>query len=181
MSSTSLQSGKTSYSDDELVVFVGYASDAEEHARAIKSLEPALQNMLTGRNETVLHNFRIARVYLWGTDATPRVGGQSHINPYIERADIGVFVFAGRMGTTTWDELRSCCQRKPKMHVLAIFPAAPPEDVDLTDDKIASAWANLMAKRRELCSDWSDVDSQSVFPQNAYSCVNDLEKIVWSR
>lgn len=97
--------------EHQLLVFVGYANDAEQQARCVKSVQTELQTELNhrlGAGKQTTTPFASVEVYLWGSHAPRQTGGQSLIDSAIDRANMAVFVFKNRVGAVTWQELDRC-------------------------------------------------------------------------
>ena len=72
-----IQSAERYYGQDELLIFVGHADDAQREAAAVKKLEERIQSLLIELNRMTrkLGAFRTVHVYLWEIDAPlPLVG-----------------------------------------------------------------------------------------------------------
>jgi tetratricopeptide (TPR) repeat protein len=167
-------------SPETLTVFVGHSDDAHEEARAIVQLETELQRQLDIRVEVMADaRFRRIKLWEWTYDARPVVGGQERaVTPYLRTAHVAIFVFKTRVGSVTWEELNQCRARKDRCAVIALFPARPPAEDQLLDAEGVAAWGELLAKKRELTSDWAMPDSRSVVPVEPYRDIEHLLKIV---
>lgn len=86
--------------DDQLLVFIGYANDAEIEAEAVYELEHEMQQELRRlRDAKSPIPYSAVRFWKWNKDASSEVGGQrTLIDPYILQARVAVFVFRDRVG-----------------------------------------------------------------------------------
>ncbi len=165
--------------NDELVVFIGHSDDAREEAEVVKGLESALQAELKSKTELVDEPpFKSVKVWEWSRDAGGRPGGQGElIDPVIDGAHFGVFVFKERIGRITREELDRC-RGDRRVPVYAIFPAAPPDPAKLIEEQAARDWAELLGYKRELTRDWDDPDGLAVRPLDDYHDTDELKQIV---
>ena len=169
--------------DDHILVFIGHASDADGEASAIYDLEQNVRSQLQ-RMAAVIRDAggQPARshieFYRWTEDAKPLKGGQDGvIQPWICRADVAVFVFKGRVGEITWQELNDL--RRPDSRarsVIAVFPQAAPETV--LDLEGASHWVDLLRKKQELRSGWGAEGSSALLPVDDYRGREHLMQLV---
>ncbi len=178
-----IQSAERYYGQDELLIFVGHADDAHREAAAVKKLEERIQSLLIELNRMTkkLGAFRTVHVYLWEIDALPLVGGQeTSIQPDLDRANIGLFVFRNRVGKVTWQELNRFRDREEDaVTVLAAFPRIPPDPQLLGRDPAPMLWADLVTKRDSLTADWAAKKSKSVTPLQ-YESIDDLVEKTFS-
>src|SRR6266853_2295998 len=96
------------FGPEVLLIFVGHSNDTKEEIEAIRNIESKLQRELEGLLKVISDRttFKVIRIWEWNYDATLGVGGQSKsITPYLQRANIALFVFKERIGKVTWDEL----------------------------------------------------------------------------
>ena len=110
---------------DVLLVFVGHAENAVAESTAIKSLERDFQRLLDQRIEVMREPpFSRVKVWEWEDDAKAAPVGQAGlIAPYLDRAQIAIFVFRQRIGTVTWQELERFCKQPNAKPVLVLFCA----------------------------------------------------------
>lgn len=157
------------FGPEVLLVFVGHADDADAEAAAVLAVEAdlrrAVEQLVAVAGSAV--PYRTLRLWEWNRDAPPGVGGQAEvITPILDRADVAVFVFKGRVGPVTWAELERF--RTAGRPVLAFFPDAPPPGKGLKDAAVAAAWLDLVEKQRAL-TDGSDAPgSRAVTPMPEY-------------
>jgi hypothetical protein len=174
---------KKKYPDDVLLIFVGYADDAKKEANSICRLKQELQEDLDRINRHSSSSFTRVEIFDWKDDANLGVGGQEYaIDPYLERANIGIFVFKQRVGEVTWKELdkyrMNTDNRKP---VFAIFPKDPYVGVHASQRDVSATIWNLEDKQRILTEDWAEKNSKSVTPVEPYEDIPHLKKIVKKR
>jgi hypothetical protein len=169
------------FGPEVLLLFVGHSADAAEEARAIAALERELGRELE-RLQVASQTlpFKTVRCWQWNSDAPPTVGGQrAAINPYLDRANMALFVFKERIGEVTWSELERARGRKnPSIPVVAFFPENPPDNTRMSDLLVVQGWMNLLQKRRGLSEDWAAEDSRSLRPTPTYLDIEHLKKIV---
>lgn len=166
--------------DDTLLVFVGHSSDADEEAKAISALERDIQCELNARLEVMPDRPRFTKVAVWewNSDASPYVGGQAHIiNPYLNRANIAIFVFKERIGEVTWKELDEC-RRRRTIPMIAVFAAQPLAATRMHDIDTVDKWKDLLLKKRSLTSDWTAPDSRSLLPIQDFEDPQHLKRLV---
>ncbi len=163
--------------EDQLLIFIGHSRDAAEEAHAIYSIESELQRELDRMRAVAQGSIRYRQVKMWEwvCEAEPGVGGQTTlINPTIDRADIGLFVFKASVGPVTWDEMERCrsVTRNPHIPVIALFWGGQP---DVRDRVAAKLWLELLDKKHSLSSDWNEPNSRSLRPNNDYRDTNELK------
>lgn len=160
------------FADDQLVVFVGYAADASAQARQIKDVATELQDELTRRilNEQRPGVPRVVTVFTWESDAPREVGGQDeNVTPAVDRADMAVFVFRGRVGAGTQQELdRFRAMRGTHLPLIAFFPDGVPVELELRRLEGAADWADTLRLERELLAGWLEPSSSAVTPAPRY-------------
>ena len=166
---------------NQILIFVGYSSDAKEEALSIRTLTSHLQKYLDNINLCSSHpRYNKVKVFNWDYDANLGIGGQKHaVDPYIESANIAIFVFKERVGSVTWEELTSFRDREhdEKIPVFALFPAEPPDSSKFNEADFAANWADLLNRRKELTSGWSDPFSKSVTPVQPYDDIPHLKAL----
>ena len=79
----------------------------------------------------------------------------------------------------TWEELTSFRDREhdEKIPVFALFPAEPPDSSKFNEADFAANWADLLNRRKELTSGWSDPFSKSVTPVQPYDDIPHLKAL----
>jgi|GEM_PF-432636 len=176
---------QTDFGPEVLLIFVGHSDDTKKEAEAIRSVETKLQRELESLLKVIPDStsFRLIRIWDWNYDAALGVGGQAKsITPYLERANIALFVFKERIGTITWEELLECRRRSEyRIPVIAIFPETPPSSVRFNDLQAVSNWLDLLQKKRELTIDWTLPSSTSLTPIEDYRDGDHLLEIVFNR
>ena len=158
---------------EDLVIFVGFAHDAREEATAIRALQSMLDSKLVNLNKVVQGSprYQRVRIFNWEYDADLAVGGQDNaITPHLKSASVAVFVFKHRVGAVTWKELDDVRDRQveDRIPVLTLFPANPPTREQLQDPTVVKLWLDVLQKKNELTSDWSQQHSRSVTPLEPY-------------
>jgi formylglycine-generating enzyme required for sulfatase activity len=159
----------------EILIFVGYSSDAKEEALAIRALESDLQKYLG--NDPQYHKIKI---FNWEYDAKLGTGGQKHaVDPFIKKANIAVFIFKERVGAGTWEELTSLRDREEdkRIPVIALFPDEPPDNSKFKDADFAANWADLLKKKKELTKGWFEPFSKAITPVQPYKDISHLNKL----
>ncbi len=140
-----------SWPDHYLMVFVGHADDALEHAEYIERLEGHLQHELNLRLEAIRedHPLKVVSIYRWGV-AAPRVtGGQALIDRVIDRANMGVFIFKNKVGKVSWQELeRFRVRRSNTVPIVIAFPENIPSHEVLMNEEGSAEWAELLSRKR---------------------------------
>lgn len=166
--------------ESHLVVFIGHSSDADAEATVIYGLEHELQKELDqfAMNSGGHCPFSRIHVWKWAEDGKPAKGGQAVIvTPYIQRADIAVFVFKNRMGKVTWEELESVRRHDARTrYVITAHPAIAP--ANCADTSAAVAWADLLQKLESLTANWMDASKLALLPSNRYTDETDLQETV---
>jgi DNA-binding NtrC family response regulator len=168
----------------ELLIFVGYSSDARDEALAIKELKPLLQENLKRLNHVAERsNYSDVEMFDWESDAAVGVGGQGFaITPYIQRAVIAIFVFKHRIGPVTWQELESFRSRRieERIPIFTLFCDKPPYE-QMGNFECARAWTEVLERKLALTAEWSNQDSRSITPLPHYRDKQDLQDIVRTR
>jgi DNA-binding NtrC family response regulator len=171
----------------DLIVFVGYSSDAKDEALAVCELEPYLRDILKGLNHAAGERSRYSHleVFNWESDSEVGVGGQEFaISPHLREAAIAIFVFKGRVGKVTRQEIESIRNRPRDARVptFAMFTDTPPDRKSMTDPKVARAWADVLDFREQLTVDWdAGVESKSVTPLQPYRDRDHLKELLRAR
>jgi hypothetical protein len=169
-----------SVSNDTLLIFVGHSSDADDEAQAVCSLERRIQREVDARIEVMAgaHRFSKVKVWEWNAEAKVHIGGQRRIiHPYLQRANVAVFIFKERVGSVTWEELNEC-RNQYSIPLLAAFAGTPPSTDRMLDIETVTNWSDLLTKKCSLSSDWIDTESRSVLPVSEYKNVDHLKEIV---
>ncbi len=163
-----------------LLVFVGHAEDAVNESQAIKSLESEFQILLDQRLEVLeVKPFLRVKIFEWKEDAKATPTGQNGlIRPYLERAQLAIFVFRQRIGEVTWQELEQFCKRPDPRPVMAVFPQDPQLGAGVNDVGVLTEWLALVKKRDELTAGWTDPAARPVRPLEKYNGIEDLKRIV---
>jgi hypothetical protein len=167
-------------SEDTLLVFVGHSSDADDEARAVCTLERLIQREVDARIEVMAgaHQFSKVKVWEWNAEAKANVGGQRQIiHPYLQRANVAIFVFKERIGQVTWEELNEC-RNQYSIPLIAAFPSTPPNLERMNDIDTVTNWHDLLTKKLSLSSDWVDAQSRSILPICEYRNVHHLKETV---
>ena len=170
----------SSVSEDTLLVFVGHSSDADDEARAVCALERRIQREVDARIEVMAgaHRFSKVKVWEWNAEAKAHVGGQRQIiNPYLQRANVAIFVFKDRIGSVTWEELNEC-RNQYSIPLIAAFPSVSPDVERMNDIATVTNWHELLTKKNSLTSDWIETESRSVLPTCEYRNLDHLKEIV---
>ena len=163
--------------DKELLIFVGYASDAKEEAEYIYKLEQPLQKSLTLLSKGNNSYYSRLKIFIWDQEATLGVGGQKFaIGPHLEKASIAIFVFKNRVGTVTWKELNF--SRNKRTPIITLFPEKNTSPDRLNEVEPAKEWLNLLEKKRLLTEDWTKENSLSVTPVEPYKNSDHIERIL---
>jgi len=168
------------FGTDVLMVFVGHAEDAVDQSRAIKGLEGEFQRLLDQRLEVMRERpFSRVKVWEWKEDAkaTP-MGQRGLIAPYLDRAQLAIFVFRQRMGEVTWQELERFCKRADARPVMALFPQELPIAMSAYEEDVLEDWLFLVKRKRELTGGWTDPSAHPVRPLENYKDLEDLQRIV---
>lgn len=164
----------------ELLIFIGHSDDAIKEVEAVSTLEVEFQKFLRRHVKNLDSPISSVKMFLWENDANLGVGGQKvAINPFLESADIALFIFKQRIGKGTWDELQYC--RENRRLTIAIFPAKHPTPEQLNDEKCIEEWMDLTKKRKSLQEDWFGHNSTSLTPVDPYKDIEDLKGIVRER
>lgn len=164
----------------ELLIFIGHSSDATKEVEAIYSLEGEFQKFLRRHVKNLDCTTSSIKMFIWENDANLGIGGQKFaINPYLENADIALFIFKERIGKVTWEELQYC--KENQVRTIAIFPASPPYPERLNEEIYVDQWMDLIKKKKSLTEDWSSENSSSITPVDPYVDIEDLKGIVRER
>lgn len=150
-----------------LLIFIGHSRDADAEVRKLREAESRLQKELNTLIKAGANASGVRVVQFWEhiEDASNWPGSQaSIIDPYVDRADIAIFVFKDRIGFQTWRELEYCRESEKQKIVLAFFSREPPGRQDLFDRKRVEDWLELLARRDCLTEAWSDSDVRSIRP-----------------
>jgi formylglycine-generating enzyme required for sulfatase activity len=178
-----MKSNELSDRNGELLVFIGYASDARAEAEEVYALEHEVQKELRRLREAQSPiPFASVKFWKWDKDASGEIGGQRVlIDPEIKRAQVAVFVFKDRVGAVTWEEMALCRGADPRKMVMAFFPLQPSDLTKLADHEYMGAWFDLLKKKRELTKDFTAEDSRSVRPCEDYTDLASLKQIALER
>jgi predicted kinase/tetratricopeptide (TPR) repeat protein len=165
---------------DTLLIFVGHPGDASHESHAIKSLESDFQHLLDVRIDVMRERpFSRVKVWEWQEDAKATPLGQAGlITPYLERAQMAIFVFRQRIGLVTWQELEQCCRVPDPKPVMVIFCQDPHIDRGLHDVNVMKDWLALLEKKQQLAQGWTDPAARPVRPLDNYKDAEDLKRIV---
>jgi predicted kinase/tetratricopeptide (TPR) repeat protein len=119
------------------------------------------------------------KVWEWGEDAKATPLGQAGlIAPYLERAQMAIFVFRQRIGAVTWQELEQFCAGSDPKPVIAVFCQNPRIDAGLHDLDVMKEWTALLEKKQQLTRGWMDPVARPVRPLDNYKDTEDLKRIV---
>jgi predicted kinase len=167
------------FGTDVLLVFVGHAEDAVAESKAIKSLEHEFQRLLDQRIEVMREPpFSRVKVWEWEDDAKAAPVGQAGlIAPYLERAQMAIFVFRQRIGSVTWQELEQFRKQPNAKPAIVVF-CDDPIDEGLHDIDVIKEWLDLLEKKRDLTRGWTDPASRPVRPFDNYKDLDHLRSIL---
>lgn len=174
---------KSGFGPEYLLVFTGYTGDASEAAEVLVGLEQLLQKEID-KLRSVNPDVRFSRIKMWkwDSDAQPIRGGQSaNITPFLERANIAVFVFNERIGDVAWQELNYAIRKDPPIAVLPFFKSTPPEGEKMLDKVVAKEWADLVEKASALTAGWTDPGTNAIMPLPKYNSLAQLSKLASER
>jgi formylglycine-generating enzyme required for sulfatase activity/energy-coupling factor transporter ATP-binding protein EcfA2 len=172
---------------DELLIFIGHSDDAMVEANAILELQSEIEKDFRLLRKTNGHRspFHSIRLWEWTLDALAIPGGQEvAVTPAIDHAQIALFVFRGRVGTVTWQELEKARKGsgEAQPHVFAFFPESAPIHGKYPNleakCQAADNWAALMKYQKELTTSWTNPDAHSVTPCPTYQDTEELKTIV---
>jgi len=169
------------YSDDVLLIFIGYACDAQKEVSAVTELKQDLQKHLNHLNRVSPAKYHhTVEFFTWEEDADSGVGGQKKkIDKYLKRADIAIFIFKNRVGKVTWEELEELRNNDQKeIPIIASFPATPSSDFDFNEIEVIEGWEDLLKKKSSLTQDWTGEESCSITPIVSYENTEHLKEIV---
>ncbi|MEM9458861.1 MAG: ATP-binding protein [Myxococcota bacterium] len=150
-----------------LLIFIGHSRDADAEVRKLRETESRLQRELNTLIRAGANSSGVRVVQFWEhiEDASNWPGNQATvIDPYVDRADIAVFVFKNRIGFQTWRELEYCRESERQKVVLAFFSKDPPGGQELLDRKKVEDWLELLLRRECLTEAWSESDVSSIRP-----------------
>lgn len=166
------------FAPDQLGVFVGYSADAQAAADVVHELQSDLQRELDeaiGRGSVT--SLRRVRIWRWDRDLDGRPQGQTGIDRHLAAARIAVFVFAGRAGPVTRQEIEHC--RRRGIPTCVCFPKQPPDGADMLDKAVREAWNDLADYREALQDDWTGETSTSPKPLDPYGDLTHLREVLW--
>ncbi len=164
----------------EILVFIGYSSDAKNEVEAIRSLEPNIQIHLRRILKNRQSRVSSIKMFTWEKDSNIGIGGQNHaVKPYLKTTDIAIFIFKEKIGDVTWEELEYC--RQKGIPLIAAFPSRPPNIEKFNDQKYVEEWSELLKKRDSLVKDWNKENSRSITPVDPYTDINHLVSILNER
>jgi hypothetical protein len=124
------------------------------------------------------HRFSKVKIWEWNAEAKANVGGQHQIiHPYLQRANVAIFVFKERIGPVTWEELNEC-RNQYSIPLIVAFPDVPSNLERMSNIDTVTNWHDLLTKKRSLSSDWVDTQSRSVLPICEYRNVDHLKEII---
>lgn len=178
------KTGQADFGSEVLLIFVGHSDDSKVEVEAFRQIEGKLQRELEGLLKVAqLGKFKVIRIWDWNYDAALGVGGQATaVTPYIERANIALFIFKERIGKVTWDELLTFRNRADnRIPLIAVFPKAAPDRSRFNDINVVDNWSDLLKKKRELTSDWTEAGSTSLTPIEDYNDSEHLLEILFNR
>lgn len=152
-----------------LLIFLGYSEDARQEAGVLCDLQQELEDYLEtlvgiAPQTTPLQKIKF---WTWERDGKALVGGQEAVvSRFLERANLSGFVFKGRVGSVTRDEVARFQLTHPGGLLLGFFPKQPPPGMDRGDT--SRAWDELVHWRDSLTEDWTDPSGAAVKPIDRY-------------
>ena len=159
---------------NEIVVFVGHAEDADDAVRAVLDTEAELQKRLRRYCEAAKIDPLVFRYWEWRRDAESLPGGQaSTITPELDAAQAAVFIFRDRVGKVTWSELDHV--RRRGIPIVAVFPKTPAGD--MSNPEIVRPWLDLLNRKKNLTASWTHPDGMAIAPAADYENDDDIRNV----
>lgn len=173
-------------------IFLCYANDAKEQIKLIKKLEKDINDYIVKEvnifNQSPL--FSYCNIFEWKNNVPLTTGGQSKkINPYINDADLLIFIFKSRIGKVTQDEVDLA--RKLNKNIICLFPNIniSTEIIKREGNSFFQKFAELEEYKKSLTKDWNDKNllSISITPVNEYdnenlkeNTLNNIKRVIKS-
>ncbi len=185
--SSDTQKSSPEFPPHELLIFIGHSDDASVEANAILELQSEIEKdfRLLLKSNGRRSPFHSIRLWEWTLDALAIPGGQEvAVTPAIDHAQIALFVFRGRVGTVTWQELEKARKGsgEAQPHVFAFFPESAPVQGKYPNARVkrqaAQDWLTLLDHQDALTAEWTNPAASSVTPCPTYQDTEELKTIV---